>query len=77
MLIPVKCFTCGKVIADKYLIYQAEVIKRRSEAGIHPDKINYLDDDKIDKTIEGDVLDMLKLTNICCRRHMLTHVNIF
>jgi len=77
MLIPVKCFTCGKVIADKYLFYQAEVIKRRAEAGINPDKINYLDDDKIDKTIEGDVLDMLKLTNICCRRHMLTHVNIF
>ena len=77
MLIPVKCFTCGKVIGDKYLYYQAEVIKKRSEQGIHPDKINYLDDDKIDKTIEGEILDKLKLTNICCRRHMLTHVNIF
>jgi DNA-directed RNA polymerase subunit N (RpoN/RPB10) len=39
--------------------------------------LQYLDDDKLDKTIEGDVLDMLKLTNVCCRRHMLTHVNIF
>ena len=77
MLIPVKCFTCGKVIGDKYLYYQSEVIKKRKEQGIHPDKINYLDDDKIDKTIEGEVLDRLKLTNICCRRHMLTHVNIF
>ncbi len=55
MLIPVKCFTCGKVIGDKYLYYQSEVIKKRKEQGIHPDKINYLDDDKIDKTIEGEV----------------------
>ena len=77
MLIPVKCFTCGKVIADKYLFYQKEVIKLRSESGINLDKIHYLDDDNIDKTIEGEVLDRLQLTNICCRRHILTHVNIF
>lgn len=77
MLIPVKCFTCGKVIADKYLYYQKEVIRLRTEAGINPEKIQYLDDDKIDKTFEGEVLDKLQLTNICCRRHMLTHVNIF
>jgi DNA-directed RNA polymerase subunit N (RpoN/RPB10) len=77
MLIPVKCFTCGKVIADKYLYYQKEVIRLRSESGINLDKIHYLDDDKIDKTFEGEVLDRLQLTNICCRRHMLTHVNIF
>jgi DNA-directed RNA polymerase subunit N len=77
MLIPVKCFTCGKVIADKYIYFQTEVIKKRREAGIHPEKINYLDDEKMDKTFEGEVLDNLKLTNICCRRHMLTHVNIF
>jgi len=77
MLIPVKCFTCGKVIGDKYLFYQAEVLKKRTEAHIPEENIQYLDDDKIDKTIEGEVLDMLKLTNVCCRRHMLTHVNIF
>jgi DNA-directed RNA polymerase subunit N (RpoN/RPB10) len=28
------------------------------------------------KTIEGKVLDTLGLTRICCRRHMLTHVDI-
>ena len=76
MLIPVKCFTCGKVIADKYIYFQNEVIKKRREAGIHQEKINYLDDEKMDKTFEGEVLDNLKLTNICCRRHMLTHVDI-
>ena len=29
-----------------------------------------------DKTPEGEVLDKLKLTRYCCRRHILTHVDI-
>ena len=31
MIIPVKCFTCGKVLGDKYRFYQAEVKKLSSE----------------------------------------------
>ncbi len=77
MLIPVKCFTCGKVIGDKYLYFQEEVIKEKLDKHINPDEIQYLDETKIDKTIEGVILDKLGLTRICCRRHMLTHVNIF
>ena len=76
MLIPVKCFTCGKVIGDKYLYYQSEVIKKRKEQGIHPDKIHYLDDDKVyiinkDKSkgelfgnyIEDKVIELLDKTD--------------
>ena len=29
-----------------------------------------------DKTPEGEVLDKLNLSKYCCRRHMLTHVDI-
>jgi DNA-directed RNA polymerase subunit N (RpoN/RPB10) len=77
MLIPVKCFTCGTVIGDKYLFYQRRVIDIKIERKINPEVIQYLDETRIDKTVEGEVLDSLKLTKICCRRHMLTHVNIF
>ena len=77
MLIPVKCFTCGKVIGDKYLFYQEKTIELKLERQINPEIIQYLDETKIDKTVEGEVLDMLKITKLCCRRHMLTHVNIF
>ena len=77
MLIPVKCFTCGKVIGDKYLAYQEQVIKIKVEIKINPEKIEYLDDTQMDKSIEGQILDKFKITRICCRRHMLTHVNIF
>jgi len=36
----------------------------------------YLTKETMDKTPEGAVLDTLGLTNVCCRRHMLTHVDI-
>jgi DNA-directed RNA polymerase subunit N (RpoN/RPB10) len=77
MLIPVKCFTCGTVIGDKYLYYQKRVYEIKIERRINPEVIQYLDESRIDKTVEGEVLDFLKLTKMCCRRHMLTHVNIF
>jgi DNA-directed RNA polymerase I, II, and III subunit RPABC5 len=74
MLIPVKCFTCGKVIGNKYEWYLKEVEKHK---GGRKDEIHYLDDTKIDKTIEGETMDKLGLKDICCRRHIFTHVNIF
>ena len=40
------------------------------------DEVVYLDEKKVKKTPEGLVLDKLYLTKMCCRRHMLTHVDI-
>ena len=39
-------------------------------------KVVYLTKDFMDKTPEGEVMDMLQLNKYCCRRHMLTHVDI-
>lgn len=76
MIIPVKCFTCGNVLADKYRYYQDEVRRKKIQKGIQLDKVVYLTKEHMDKTPEGEVLDSLGLTNVCCRRHMLTHVDI-
>lgn len=76
MIIPVKCFTCGNVLADKYRFYLAEVRKKKLSNGLNIDKVVYLSIEKKDKTPEGEVLDELGLHNVCCRRHMLTHVDI-
>tara|TARA_B000000557_G_C20385466_1_gene279857 strand:+ start:218 stop:451 length:234 start_codon:yes stop_codon:yes gene_type:complete len=76
MIIPVRCFTCGKVIADKYQFYCREVRKRKAVAGMDTDRVVYLTEDHVDKTPEGDVMDALGLVNVCCRRMMLTHVDI-
>jgi DNA-directed RNA polymerase I, II, and III subunit RPABC5 len=76
MIIPVKCFTCGAVLANKYRWYLEQVRARKLAKNEHPDKVIYLTKDRVEKTVEGEVLDELHLTNICCRRHMLTHVDI-
>ena len=76
MIIPVKCFTCGKVLADKYLYYVKEVRQRKVSKGEEVDNVVYVTRENIEKTTEGNVLDELGLTKICCRRHMLTHVDL-
>lgn len=76
MIIPVKCFTCGMVIADKYRYYVEEVRKRKMNKSMDAEKVLYLTKEFHDKTPEGEVLDELNMNKICCRRHFLTHVDI-
>lgn len=86
MIIPVKCFTCGNVIGNKYLYYVNKVIELKKDKNMNHDNIQYLTNNEmdkngnakmVDKSIEGQVLDELRLTKQCCRRHMLTHVDVF
>jgi DNA-directed RNA polymerase I, II, and III subunit RPABC5 len=76
MIIPIKCFTCGCVLADKYRLYLNKVkeIKMRDKQSLT--KVVYLTNSNLEKTAEGTVLDQLNLKDPCCRRHMLTHVDI-
>jgi DNA-directed RNA polymerase I, II, and III subunit RPABC5 len=76
MIIPIKCFTCGKVLADKYRFYEKEVRKIKMNEKLEINKVIYLTDENVDKTPEGIILDKLKLKKYCCRRHVLTHVEI-
>jgi len=81
MIIPVKCFTCGMVIANKYRYYVEQVrkkklAKRGNSESIDVDKVLYLTKEFVDKTPEGEVLDDLNMNKMCCRRHFLTHVDI-
>ena len=76
MIIPIKCFTCGMVIANKYRYYIEEVRKRKLAKNLEVENVLYLTKEYSDKAIEGEVLDELKLNKMCCRRHMLTHVDI-
>jgi len=41
MIIPVKCFTCGKVLADKYRYYQEEVRKNKLARNMEVNEIIY------------------------------------
>ena len=80
MIIPIKCFTCGKVLADKYRFYLEEVRKMKNDENNDPnndpDNVVYLTQSHSTKSSEGKMLDTLGLNKICCRRHLLTHVDI-
>jgi len=83
MIIPIKCFTCGMVLANKYRYFCEEVRKRKlakklntSEESPDIEKVLYLTKQFHDKTPEGEVLDELGLNKMCCRTKILTHVDI-
>lgn len=81
MIIPIKCFTCGMVIANKYRYYQEQVRKKKlakksNGESIDVDKVLYLTQEFVEKTPEGETLDELNMKKMCCRRHFLTHVDI-
>ncbi|CEO95410.1 DNA-directed RNA polymerases I, II, and III subunit RPABC5 [Plasmodiophora brassicae] len=55
MIIPVRCFTCGKVIGNKWEKY-----------------LNL----QLGEYSPGDALDALGVRRYCCRRMLLTHVDL-
>ena len=71
MIIPIRCFTCGKVIANKYETYKEKTKKK--DNNITTIEINSKD---VKKTLEGKVMDELGLTRYCCRKVIMTHVDL-
>jgi DNA-directed RNA polymerase subunit N (RpoN/RPB10) len=69
MLPPVRCFTCGKVIADKYEYYVKEVLSMSSKD--KKEEKPKVDMRHFDGTFTGPILDKLGLDRYCCRRMIL------
>lgn len=81
MIIPIRCFTCGKVLADKWEHYKAEVDKiekaaDKEEVPDHTGGAKPKRDTKFEKHRTQQLLDELGLERMCCRRHMLGHVDL-
>ena len=82
MLIPIRCFTCGNVIADKWKPFVQECVVRKNQfnetinSELDIDYINIKKDGKIKKSIEGEIMDELGVTRYCCRRMFLGNVHL-
>jgi len=75
MIIPIECFTCNNPwLASRWELYIQKVKEYRKAEG-KKDEMEYLTATTT-KTPEGKALDDLKLIRPCCRRHMLTHVDL-
>jgi len=63
IVIPIRCFTCGKVISSVWDEYKKRVEERKKELGT--------DDIEV-----GDILDDLGIERYCCRRMLMSHVEL-
>ena len=66
VIIPVRCFTCGKVIAPAYEEFtkRYDKYKKAVDAGENP------------KENPQKILDDLGLERYCCRRMIISHVDL-
>lgn len=72
MSLPVRCFSCAKVLGDKWETYAAKCKEIESDELDSDKKRNQSADGKTDR---GRILDDLGITKICCRTMMLTTVD--
>ena len=82
MIIPIRCFTCGEITGDKWVVFKDLVNekKKKSNKIINNNNldIDYIDTNskKVVKSIEGEILDEIGLHKYCCRRMILGNVNL-
>jgi DNA-directed RNA polymerase I, II, and III subunit RPABC5 len=73
MIIPIRCMSCGNVIADKWNYYKNELKKlRKSTSG----ERFYMDGTALVKTDELALMEKVGFKRACCRKHFLTHVDL-
>lgn len=70
MIIPVRCVTCGKVIADKWKAYL------RATSDQAPDANNKNNKALKGSTARAAAMDELGLARYCCRRHFLGQADL-
>ena len=68
MIIPIRCVTCGKVLANKWEYYKKKVeeLKKKEEKEENKDKYFTF--------FQKEILDELDLEKYCCRRIMISTV---
>ena len=78
MIIPVRCFTCNRVVGSKYKKY-LELVKNAnltSENIMSGDPDIEVETDPEKKTPYQRIFDELGVDRYCCKRHLLTHVDL-
>jgi len=80
MIIPVRCFTCGKVIGNKYDTYLELLADRENTTERLVVHLAIRCTCKQQLTLStphySEALTNLGLTRYCCRRMLLTHVDL-
>jgi DNA-directed RNA polymerase subunit N len=67
MIIPIRCFTCGRIMADICDYYEREKAKLEEDKNIDPMYKNF------EKIHTKKILDELGLKRYCCRRNLIAN----
>ena len=82
MIIPVRCFTCNKVLGDKWNYFKKELEKNDKEENEftiedisipenEENPLRYFDDNK-----QKQILEKLGIKKMCCVRHFISHIDL-
>jgi DNA-directed RNA polymerase I, II, and III subunit RPABC5 len=75
MIIPIRCFTCGKIIAHFWDTYLQRIQEERDRVFKDKDK-DFIIVHTEKKTIENTVLNELGIKRYCCRSNIMTTVDM-
>ena len=75
MILPIRCFSCHKVLSDKWEYYLRESEKLKKEDSKAKEE-GPLHNKHFDGNFTKKILDDLGLHKQCCRRHFLGHVDL-
>jgi len=76
MIIPIRCFSCNKIIASKFKRYQELLSEMNLDKdGKKSEKMHDMDDEKTNKQTT-EIFKILGIERYCCKRHLLSHVNL-
>lgn len=80
MIIPVRCFGCGKVLADKRKTFMELTLKEqyKVEIDVEAEKEEFIDLSRpeVSKMAAGRAMDQLGLMRDCCRSIMLGTIDL-
>lgn len=76
MIIPIRCFTCGKVVADKWKYYSEKVKEQENKQDEKEKDKKEPKQENFQAGFKKEILDELGLEKMCCRRQVLCHVNL-
>jgi DNA-directed RNA polymerase I, II, and III subunit RPABC5 len=76
MIIPIRCYTCGKVIADLWEPYLKMVQEGYNEDDAAIESESVIVKRERGETVECKALNTLGLKSYCCRRMILAHVDL-
>lgn len=77
MIIPIRCFTCNKVIAHLWEEYLNQIQMAYIENDVSNRKNRFVNIEELEqKTVEGKTLDKMNISKYCCRRMFLAHVDL-